>query len=406
MRRAPLLALALVAALAAAAATPAESARRDSSALRLALQHALASRQIDPRRTSVVATDLTTGRTVFERNSGVPLAPASAEKLTVAFSALRLLGPSYRFRTQVVGAGELVGHVWRGNLYLVGMGDPTLGKSDLAALAHAVAAWGIRRVVGSVVADEKYYDSERGARGWKHYFVGIESAPLSALVVQDGVRVRGADSSAAAAAATFRQVLGRHGVVVTRQSFTGHAPRRALPLALDYSEPLATIVREMNRESDNFVAEMLLKQLGAALGARGSTAAGAAVVRQDLDLAGVPTNGVRIVDGSGLSRLDRLSAGTLVALLLAAEQDPGIRDPFLASLSVAGISGTLHDRLRRRPARGRVIAKTGTTSQASALAGFVRRRYAFAILQNGSPVDYWSARRSQDRFVTVLARTG
>ena len=73
---------------------------------------------------------------------------------------------------------------------------------------------------------------------------------------------------------------------------------------------------------------------------------------------------------------------------------------------MAGISGTLKRRLVTRPTRSRVIAKTGTTSQASALAGFVRRRYVFAILQNGSPVSYWTARAAQDRFVTVLARQG
>jgi serine-type D-Ala-D-Ala carboxypeptidase/endopeptidase (penicillin-binding protein 4) len=401
--RLAVLVLLLVFAIAAATAAPTRAAREQPS-LELALRHALRSRTIDPARTSALAIDLRTGRTVFERHGASPLAPASAEKLTVAFAALRLLGPSYRFRTQVLGAGELDGHVWHGNLFLVGMGDPTLAKTDLAALAQDVRAWGIRRVVGSVVADEHYYDAERGARGWKPSFSGIESAPLSALVVQ-GVQVRGLDASAATAAATFRQVLGRHGVVVLRRSFTGPSPRNALPLGLDYSEPLATIVQEMNRESDNFVAEMLLKQLGAALGDRGSTVAGAAVVRGDLAAAGIPTTGMRIVDGSGLSQLDRLSSRALVAILLAADRDPSIRDPFLASLSVAGISGTLRDRLRRRPARGRVIAKTGTTSQASALAGFIRRRYVFAILQNGSPVDYWSARRAQDRFVSVLARS-
>jgi D-alanyl-D-alanine carboxypeptidase/D-alanyl-D-alanine-endopeptidase (penicillin-binding protein 4) len=395
--------VALAAVSATATAAPTQAAR-EQPPLQLALRHALASRSIDPARTSAVAMDLRTGRTVFERNGSNALAPASAEKLTVAFAALRLLGPSYRFRTQVLGAGELDGHVWHGNLFLVGMGDPTLAKADLAALAQDVRAWGIRRVVGSVVADERYYDTERGARGWKPYFPGIESAPLSALVVQ-GVRTHGLDASAATTAATFRQVLGRHGVVVLRRSFTGHAPRDVLPLGLDYSEPLATIVREMNRESDNFVAEMLLKLLGATLGARGSTAGGAAFVGQELAAAGVPTTGAHIVDGSGLSRLDRLSARTLVTLLLAADRDPTIREPFLASLSVAGVSGTLRDRLSRRPARGQVIAKTGTTSQASALAGFVRRRYVFAILQNGSPVDYWSARQTQDRFVSVLARS-
>jgi D-alanyl-D-alanine carboxypeptidase/D-alanyl-D-alanine-endopeptidase (penicillin-binding protein 4) len=395
--------LVLCVALVVLSVTPTQAAREGPS-LQLALRRALSSRSIDPSRTSVLAVDLRSGRTVFERHSSAALAPASSEKLTVAFTALRLLGPSYRFRTQVLGAGELVGHVWHGDLYLVGGGDPTLEKSDLAALAHDVRAWGIRRVAGSIVADERDYDARRGAPGWKSYFTGIECAPLSALVVQ-GVRVRGLDGSAAVAAATFRQVLDLQGVVVTRHSRTGRAPRDVLPLALDYSEPLSTIVQEMNRESDNFVAEMLLKQLGADLGGRGSTAAGAAIVRAELAGAGIPIAGVRIVDGSGLSHLDRLSARALVALLLAADRDPTIREPFLASLSVAGISGTLRDRLRKRPARGRVIAKTGTTSQASALAGFVRRRYVFAILQNGSPVDYWSARTSQDRFVSVLARS-
>jgi D-alanyl-D-alanine carboxypeptidase/D-alanyl-D-alanine-endopeptidase (penicillin-binding protein 4) len=403
VRRLPALLLLLAVAVVAAATEPTLAAR-DQPSLQLALRRALTSRYLDPRRTSVLAVDLRTDRTVFERHASIALAPASSEKLTVAFAALRLLGPAYRFRTQVLGAGELVGHVWHGDLYLVGGGDPTIEKSDLATLAHDIRSWGIRRVAGSIVADERCYDARRGAPGWKSYFAGIESAPLSGLVVQ-GVRVRGLDGSAAVAAATFRQVLDRHGIVVAHHSRTGRAPRDVLPLALDYSEPLATIVQEMNRESDNFVAEMLLKQLGAALGGRGSTAVGAAVVSDELATAGISTDGVRIVDGSGLSRLDRLSAGTLVALLLAADRDPSIREPFLASLSVAGISGTLRDRLRKRPARGQVIAKTGTTSQASALAGFVRRRYVFAILQNGSPVDYWSARNAQDRFVRVLARS-
>jgi PBP4 family serine-type D-alanyl-D-alanine carboxypeptidase len=259
-------------------------------------------------------------------------------------------------------------------------------------------------VVGGVVADEHYYDARRVARGWKPSFLGIESAPLSAVSLQ-GAIVRGADSSAATAAAAFREALERRGIAVSQRSRTGRAPADVLPLAVDYSEPLAAIVQEMNRESDNFVAEMLLKQLGAALGERGSSAAGAAVVRAELDATGIPMEGVRVVDGSGLSRLDRLTAQALVALLHAAERDPAIREPFLASLAVAGISGTLRDRLRARPARGQVIAKTGTTSEASALAGFVRRRYVFAILQNGSPVDYWSARAAQDRFVKVLVRS-
>jgi D-alanyl-D-alanine carboxypeptidase/D-alanyl-D-alanine-endopeptidase (penicillin-binding protein 4) len=128
------------------------------------------------------------------------------------------------------------------------------------------------------------------------------------------------------------------------------------------------------------------------------------VVRSELAKAGVPLAGVRIVDGSGLSRFDRLTAQSLAAILRTGAADPTIRDAFVGSLAVAGVSGTLEKRLATRPTRGRVVAKTGTTLRASALAGFVRHRYVFAILQNGRPVPYWYARTAQDRFVTALAR--
>jgi len=124
---------------------------------------------------------------------------------------------------------------------------------------------------------------------------------------------------------------------------------------------------------------------------------------QALADAGVPMTGVRIVDGSGLSRLDRLTANALAGILKAAWADPTVRPAFVAALPVAGVNGTLEDRLRKPPARGRVLAKTGTTSDASALSGYVSMRFAFTVLQNGHPLSYWWARRAQDRFVEVLA---
>ncbi|MBA3376070.1 MAG: D-alanyl-D-alanine carboxypeptidase/D-alanyl-D-alanine-endopeptidase [Actinobacteria bacterium] len=389
-------------AIAASTSTPTQAAPPDLS---LALGRALATPGVAARRTAALAVDLETGAVVFSANSGQALAPASAEKLAVSFAALRLLGPGYRFRTEVAGRGELAGRVWHGDLFLVGHGDPTLAPADLDALARDVTAWGIQRVTGRVLGDERHFDSLRGAPGWRPWFVGDESAPISALSVDDIV-TSGANSSAAAAARAFTVALARRGVSVRRTSGTGRTPADVLPLARDLSDPLAEIVRTMNRESDNFIAEMLLKELGASIARRGSTPAGADVVVAELRAAGVPVEGVRIADGSGLSRDDRLTTVTLVAILRTGAADPAIRDAFVTSLAVAGVSGTLKRRLDRRPTRGRVIAKTGTTSISSALAGFVRRRYVFAIIQNGSPVPYWTARQAQDRFVTVLARTG
>jgi D-alanyl-D-alanine carboxypeptidase/D-alanyl-D-alanine-endopeptidase (penicillin-binding protein 4) len=375
-----------------------------SPGLAVTLERALAVADVRQERTAALAVDLRTGQVVYRANSGRALAPASAEKLAVSFAALRILGPGFRFHTEVLGEGELTGRAWRGDLILVGHGDPTLAPADLDALARDVAAWGIRRVTGRVVGDERHFDSRRSAPGWKPWFLGAESPPISALSVEEA-RGEGANTSAAAAARAFRTALSRRGVAVAGDGRAGAAPEEdVLPLAIDYSEPLATIVRAMNRDSDNFISEMLLKELGASVARSGTTAAGATVVEQALLEAGISVAGVRIADGSGLSRLDRLTAETLVAILLVGAADPAMRDAFVTSLAVAGISGTLKKRLDRRPTRGRVIAKTGTTSVSSALAGFVRRRYVFAIIQNGSPVPYWSARQAQDRFVTVLAR--
>jgi D-alanyl-D-alanine carboxypeptidase/D-alanyl-D-alanine-endopeptidase (penicillin-binding protein 4) len=286
----------------------------------------------------------------------------------------------------------------------VGHGDPTLDEGDLRLLARDLAAWGIRRVTGRVVGDERHFDSRRDAPGWKPSYLGLESAPLSALSFDD-VDARGVNGSAAAAARAFTDALERRGIEVGGRPSTGRAPADTLPLAQDLSAPLAAIVRTMNRVSDNFISEMLLKELGASVALNGSTTAGARVVADELRAAGVPVAGVRIADGSGLSLLDRLTAQALVAILRAGLDDSEISDAFVTSLAVAGISGTLERRLERRPARGRVIAKTGTTRISSALAGFVRQRYVFAIIQNGSPVNYWAARQAQDRFVTILARS-
>jgi D-alanyl-D-alanine carboxypeptidase/D-alanyl-D-alanine-endopeptidase (penicillin-binding protein 4) len=148
---------------------------------------------------------------------------------------------------------------------------------------------------------------------------------------------------------------------------------------------------------------MLLKQVGARVRGEGTTSSGARVVVSELRQRGVPLDGVRIADGSGLSAYDRLTARALAALLISAWSDATIKDAFVASLPIAGVSGTLEDRMTRAPAYANVYAKTGTTSTSSTLSGYVKTRYVFSILQNGYPVAWYYARRMQDRFATVLA---
>jgi serine-type D-Ala-D-Ala carboxypeptidase/endopeptidase (penicillin-binding protein 4) len=400
-RLGPCVALALLLLLLAA------PARAADPTLATRLARALAVPNVDPGRTAALAVDLRTGAVVFERNAMLPLVPASNQKLPVAFGSLALLGPGYRFHTELVGTGSLVGDVWHGDLWLRGFGDPTLKTADLQLLAKEIAAWGIRRVDGAVIADESWFDAKRTAPGWRPGFYIFESPPLSALVVDRG-RYRGRTSAnpALAGGSLLRQALEEAGVEVDGRTRTGTLTTTGIPLARDVSAPLQQIVRFMGRESDNFTAETLVKQLGALYADRGSTAAGTRVLRQMLADVGVPLAGVRLADGSGLSQLDRLTAASVVAMLEAGLAHAELREAFLQSLAVAGINGTLEDRMESRPARGQVIAKTGTTRGASALSGFVRDRYVFAILQNGRPISTYWARIAQDRFATALAAAG
>jgi D-alanyl-D-alanine carboxypeptidase/D-alanyl-D-alanine-endopeptidase (penicillin-binding protein 4) len=127
------------------------------------------------------------------------------------------------------------------------------------------------------------------------------------------------------------------------------------------------------------------------------------VARGLLSAAGVPLAGVRTVDGSGLSLLDRWTPLGLATLLRTMWQDPDLRPYIVPALPIAGETGTLEHRMRTGPAHGLVRAKTGTTDNSSALSGLVGDRYAFAIVENGSPIRTPSAERSQNRFAQVLA---
>jgi D-alanyl-D-alanine carboxypeptidase/D-alanyl-D-alanine-endopeptidase (penicillin-binding protein 4) len=353
-------------------------------------------------RTGVVVVDLEAGEVSFGANPDVPFEPASTEKLPVAIAALQRLGAGFRTHTEVLGHGSLVGRTWHGNLVVKGLGDPTLSSEGLRALARAVRRHGIGAVTGRVVGDESYFDDVRTCAGWKPSFAKTESPLLSALVVDRGALDGFATNRPALAAAIlFTRALEKEGVSVRGQPTIGRASPTAVRIVRRASPPLVKLLSVMDTWSDNFIAEMLLKQLGARLGAGGSTRAGAAVVTGTLAEDGVPLGGVRLADGSGLSSLDRLTARSLAAMLETVWHEPSLR-PLLDTFAVAGSTGTLRHRLLGIPGHRLVRGKTGTTDHSSALAGFVGSRFAFAILNNGFPVNWPAAHMLQDRVLVAL----
>ena len=395
--------LAAGAAILALVLVPAAQAR-SRSAFEQRLAQALRAPHVSSSQTGAIVLDLHTGQTLFAQNSRLPLRPASNEKLATTYAALTALGPSFRIETDVLGEGKQTGATWHGDLVLKGYGDPTLSAAQLVSLAHQVAFFGIKHVTGRILGDESWFDARRTGVGWKAQFYLHESPALSALIVNRGWTGRSETGRPALyAAQVFRSDLRHAGVTVHGGAALGVAPAGAVPLAEVDSPPVSTLVRHMDVYSDNFYAEMLMKEVGAVQGNRGSAPAGLAVTRRLLSTAGVPLTRVRMVDGSGLSLVDRWTTSGLATLLRTMWLDPDLQPYLVPALPVAGETGTLDHRMRSGAAHGLVRAKTGTTDNSSALSGFVGDQYVFSVVENGRPVWTRNAERSQDRFAQVLA---
>ena len=199
--------------------------------------------------------------------------------------------------------------------------------------------------------------------------------PLSALSLNESIQANGhwASNPAHYAAIQLTALLRKSGIPVSRPAGIGVAPASAKLSYVERSAPLSRILAAMNKPSDNFFAEMLTKGLGASFGGGGTTAAGVKVERAFLISLGISGTTFRLTDGSGLSYYDRLTALDITALL-AAMSKRSDWPVFWNSLSVAGVDGTLADRMRGTAAQKNLHGKTGTLTVASNLSGYVTSR--------------------------------
>jgi D-alanyl-D-alanine carboxypeptidase/D-alanyl-D-alanine-endopeptidase (penicillin-binding protein 4) len=364
--------------------------------------------------------DLNTGQTLYARSANTGRLPASVEKLYTTTTALTRFGPNATLTTSILGNGTMDGGTFVGTLYLRGGGDPTFGSAafDHAAygtgasiqqlVANLVRATGIRSLQGNVVADESYFDSVRGTPATGNEPNTEVEGQLSALAFNAGWTSASEVGLVAHPALTAGQqlvaALTAAGVRVPKSTriTAGRTPAGAAPLASVHSPSIATLIALTNSPSDNFFAEMLLKDIGARFGGGGTTADGAAVVRAQV----AQSFGIqpRLDDGSGLSRYDRTTPVQVVTLL----KDEAADTQFTNSLAVAGETGTLQDEMRGTYAQGRCRGKTGTLHDASNLVGYCTSRdghtLAFALLMNGIYPNY--AHPIQDRMAVAVAKYG
>jgi serine-type D-Ala-D-Ala carboxypeptidase/endopeptidase (penicillin-binding protein 4) len=367
-------------------------------------------------RSGAYVFDLTTEAPLFSERAEQARPPASVEKLYTASAALELMGADATLATTVLGSGHPgPGGRWEGDLYLRGGGDPTFGGAAFVArqyggegttvskLAGLVRAAGVRSVTGTINGDESYLDSLRGEPASGYAFDPDLEGNLSALAFNRGATGTqgGAHAPAAYAALQLRGALRAEGIVV-HGGGPATAPPGAMVLASASSPPLSTLLGLTLPPSDNFLAETLLKDLGARYGSGGTTAAGATVVRGAIAHLGLHP---RVLDGSGLSHSDSTSPHQVVSLLRTLAHSP-LGTTLRNDLAIAGHTGTLSERMRHTPASGRCQAKTGTLIGVSNLAGYCTAQnghiLAFAFFTDG--IETGEAHTIQDNMTITLAR--
>jgi len=370
--------------------------------------------------------EVTSGPTpLFAHQTTTPFIPASTQKLLVAAAALHLLGPDYRFVTQVLApALPVAGRV--DSLWLRGGGDPLLASPEyiayqstrarvngypwtsLSTVAGAVVAAGITTVPGGIRGDDTRYEQLRFLPVWPvSYREDQEVGELTALPLNEGVQTwkpiskLSTDPPAFAASELTRLLAGQH-VGVGATGADQAAPATAVVVAQVSSAPLSQLVEAMLRASDNLIAELLVREIDRHSGGTGTTAGGVAIVMQQAAAFGVPTAGAIMQDGSGLSRGDRATCPELLAVLQLGQQ-PGF-EAIADGLAVAGQTGTLAARYVHSPVAGKLRAKTGSLDNAGGMVGVLDMtdplQFAFLINQ---PLNDTQLLAKEDAVVAALA---
>jgi len=314
------------------------------------------------------------GETLYARAPDLPLMPASNMKLVTAALALRTWGDHYRFHTRVYGDQPLgPDGVLAGNLYLVGAGHPLLDDDFLARLGAALAKDKLQRLTGAVV-------------GVRRLTNGL------------------ADDRELQEARLLDQALRKHGITVGEPPRAGDLPDGATVIREWESDTVETLALRMNKPSNNTIADGFMRSLMVAHEANG--AGYDALMKQAWQHLGLNLEGCRFVDGSGLSRRNRLTARFLVGLLRHMRTESPQAGAFVHTLPVAAVDGSLRQRMCNSCAAGTVRAKTGFLTGACTLSGYVDRndhRLVFSMLMNGHTVDGDAIRALQNRACVAMA---
>jgi len=353
--------------------------------------------------TTIHVADADSGMDIFSRGADRRQIPASTMKVITAATSLSTLGPDHRFVTRVVAGTS------RDQIILVGGGDPMLTAADIRRLASRTAR-SIKRAGGSVslrlYLDDYLFPSPSPAQGW----APGDSPTYAASVRPLAIVGEYSSDTASSAVSVFVHRLRDKNVAV---SYVGRALAEddAGEIASFDDNRLRDAVELMLRVSENNVAEILFRQVALARGYPATWTSSASAAREALGELGIASSRLRLVDGSGLSSSNRLTARSLTDVLdlVVGVTNPELR-PLFDGLPVAGESGTLTYRFASPPAncaKGEVFAKTGSLTGVNTLAGLTEGRdgewKSFAVMVNNAP--YGSDSSSTKLAIDTIAAT-
>ena len=327
---------------------------------------------VNPNSIAVKIIDLKDGSTLASHNSSVPLIPASIMKAVTTATLLGETGPDWRYHTRVYIDGPNDLGFMRGNLIITGACDPSLHSehepfsTDLInEIAEALSSLRIREIEGTVIIDETEFSGSSRPASWaagdqkKYYGTGSH-----AFNFEDNARGDfSVENPSFGFVSQLKESLKEKGIVVSEKDIS-EGPRIQI---LDHlSFPIDEIMRSCMMRSDNMFAESMLRTYGKIAGGTGSTDDSADLVTKLWSLRNLPMEGIMIVDGSGLSRNNRMTADFMGALLEKMSDNPD----YASFFPLAGQEGTLKKFLAETPLDSYIAMKTGSMKGIQCYAGY------------------------------------
>lgn len=342
-------------------------------------------------------------KVLYELDPEMGMIPASITKIVVGVTAYAKLGANYQIPTIIYTDDNNIkdGSI-DGNLYIKGYGDPDLNSGDVQVLAEELNKLGIKQITGNIVADESYFDNVyKTLSGVYKGDTGPSYWPYVSALCLD--KTYGAISTANLLSGD----LSALGINVQGTVIAGTTPGGAKEL-VQVSHSIYDVLSYMLKESDNHSAITIFKLLGAKYRNQPASLEDAQeVINSFLTELGVDRYSYEILEGSGLTRYNKVNAEMYMKMLKYMYDDRFLFDYFMNSLSIAGKDGTLRKRMIGTEAEGNVYAKTGTINSVSALSGYVIDKDSeilmFYVVMNGFGGNAGEMRAAQDDVCITLA---